>query len=151
MQSVIRRMRESDLDEVLGIEKVSFLSPWSRCAFENEMRASYAFPMVLTQFSPSLLQGYLCFWLVLDECRILNLAVHPECRRQGIASEMIHNLMEMCSHKKICHCQLEVRVSNRIARSLYHKYGFKDQGVHKNYYNDTGEDALILKRRIHCQ
>jgi len=150
MQPVIRRMRESDLDEILSIEKACFLSPWSRCAFENEMRAVYAFPMVMAQTDSPRILGYLCFWLVLDECHILNLAVHPACRRQGVASRMIRNLLEVCSRKRILTCHLEVRASNQIARTLYSKFGFEDQGIRKRYYPDTDEDALVMRRRIPC-
>jgi ribosomal-protein-alanine N-acetyltransferase len=150
MQSVIRKMRESDLDEILSIEKTCFLSPWSRCAFENEMRAAYAFPMVLTQNVQPAIQGYLCFWIVVDECHILNLAVHPDCRRNGIASQMISDLLEVCGKKRILTCYLEVRESNQIARTLYGKFGFEDEGIRKKYYPDTDEDALIMKRRLHC-
>jgi ribosomal-protein-alanine N-acetyltransferase len=141
-------MRESDLEEILRIEKSSFLSPWSRCAFENEMRAVYAFPMVMTQDDPPLIQGYLCFWVLNDECHILNLAVHPSCRRKGIASRLITNLLDLCRLKRILACYLEVRTSNQVAKSLYRKFGFKHQGVRKQYYSDTGEDALIMIRRI---
>jgi len=150
MQYLIRRMRESDLEEILSIEKISFLSPWSRCAFANEMRATYAFPMVMTQPSVPLIQGYLCFWIVLDQCKILNLAVHPSCRRQGIGSRMITNLLDTCNRKKILDCYLEVRASNRIAKTLYERHGFKDEGILKSYYSDTGEDALILRRSANC-
>ena len=143
-------MRGSDLEEILSIEKISFTSPWSRCAFENEMRATYAYPLVMTESqSPSII-GYLCFWLVRDECQILNLAIHPSYRRRGIASQLIHHLLKFCEHKKITHCYLEVRASNQLAISLYHKCGFKNFGIRKNYYPDTGEDALIMKRRTFC-
>ena len=145
-------MRGSDLEEILSIERISFTSPWSRCAFENEMRASYAFPLVMThsQQAPAVL-GYLCFWRVLDECHLLNLAVHPSHRRLGIASKLIHHLFEFCAHHNISTCYLEVRASNEIAITLYKKCGFKSCGFKKNYYPDTGEDALIMKRRIFCQ
>jgi [ribosomal protein S18]-alanine N-acetyltransferase len=148
MQPAIRRMRESDLDEILFIEKSSFLSPWSRCAFENEMRAVYAFPMVMTQPEPPVIRGYLCFWIVSDECHILNLAVHPVCRRRGIASRLITHLLESCERKRIGNCYLEVRISNRVAKSLYLKFGFREEGCRRQYYSDTGEDALIMRRSI---
>jgi [ribosomal protein S18]-alanine N-acetyltransferase len=141
-------MRESDLDEILFIEKSSFLSPWSRCAFENEMRAVYAFPMVMTYQDPPVIRGYLCFWIVSDECHILNLAVHPACRRRGIASRLITHLLEYCERKRIGNCYLEVRISNRVAKSLYLKFGFQEEGCRRQYYSDTGEDALIMRRRI---
>lgn len=141
-------MRECDLDEVLWIERSSSLSPWSRCAFENEMRAVYAYPMVMCQEAPPVVQGYLCFWVLAEECQLLNLAVHPACRRQGVATRLIENLLDVCRMKRILNCHLEVRASNQIAKSLYRKFGFRHQGVRKKYYADTGEDAWIMRRRI---
>jgi len=144
-------MRESDLPEILAIEKNSFSAPWSRCAFENEMRAAYAFPMVMTQQDPSQVLGYLCFWLVTDECHILTLAVHPAHRRKRIATGLVQNLLDVCGQHRISHCYLEVRVSNRIAISLYEKCGFSSHDIRKKYYPDTGEDAMVMRRRISCQ
>ena len=150
MQASIRRMRESDLEEILAIERASFLTPWSRCAFENEMRAGYAFPMVMVQPQPPFVVGYLCFWMVLDECHILNIAVHPSFRKTGIATRLINQLFEICENNKIIHCYLEVRASNQVAITLYQNFGFRICGVRKGYYPDTGEDALIMKRRANC-
>jgi len=148
MELQIRRMREADLDSILAIETASFTSPWSRSAFENEMRAIYAHPLVVTQAVPPHILGYLCFWMVTDECHILNLAVHPSFRRAGIASSLIRRLLEVCEHKHIRGCFLEVRISNKLAISLYRKFGFVPCGIRKRYYPDTGEDAMVMKRRF---
>jgi ribosomal-protein-alanine N-acetyltransferase len=146
----IRRMTEEDLEETLAIEQASYQTPWSRRAFENEIRAPYADPLVLGQSDPPLVVGYVCSWRTLDECHILNVAVHPSFRRMGLASQMIDHLLEICRKRRILHYFLEVRVSNEGAISLYKKYGFRVCGVRKRYYVDTGEDALIMQRRAVC-
>lgn len=146
----IRRMCEEDLEEILAIERASYRSPWSRRAFESEVRAQHAFAFVLGQSNPPFVLGYICSWMAVDECHILNLAIHPSFRRMGLASQLIDHLFETCRERGILHCFLEVRMSNESAISLYRKYGFKVCGVRRRYYPDTGEDALIMQRRAVC-
>ncbi len=139
-------MTEEDLDEILAIEQASYRTPWSKRAFQSELKARHAYPLVLgQQDSPSVL-GYVCCWLTLDECHILNVAVHPSFRRMGLASQLIDHLLEVCDREKVLRYFLEVRVSNEGAISLYRKYGFKVCGIRRRYYGDTGEDALIMQR-----
>jgi ribosomal-protein-alanine N-acetyltransferase len=146
----IRRMSEEDLEEILAIEQASYRTPWTRRAFESEIRAPHANPLVLGQSDPPFVTGYICSWRTLDECHILNVAVHPSFRRMGIASQMIDHVLETCQRKGIRDFFLEVRVSNEGAISLYKKYGFMVCGVRRRYYADTGEDALIMQRRGVC-
>jgi ribosomal-protein-alanine N-acetyltransferase len=143
-------MTEADLEEILAIEEASYRTPWSRRAFESEIRAPHANPLVLGQSDPAFVIGYVCSWRTMDECHILNVAVHPSFRRMGIASQMIDHLLEICGQEGIRHYFLEVRVSNEGAISLYKNYGFKVCGVRRKYYADTGEDALIMQRRVVC-
>ena len=146
----VRRMMEQDLDEILSIEQASYPTPWSRRAFENELVARHTFPLVLAQTSPAFVLGYVCSWLTLDECHILNIAIHPSFRRMGLASRLIDHLFETCRDRGILHWFLEVRVSNEGAISLYRKYGFTVSGVRRRYYPDSGEDALIMQRSSFC-
>ena len=146
----IRRMTVEDLEEILAIEQASYLTPWSRRAFEGEIRAPHATPLVLGQPNPPSVIGYVCSWRTVDECHILNVAVHPSFRRIGLASQMIDHLLETCQRDGILSYYLEVRVSNEGAISLYKKYGFRVCGVRRRYYADTGEDALIMQRRGVC-
>jgi ribosomal-protein-alanine N-acetyltransferase len=146
----IRRMGEKDLEEVLAIEGASYRVPWSRRAFETEIGARHAFPLVLGQSNHPFVLGYVCSWLTLDECHILNIAIHPSFRRIGLASQLIDHLFETCKGRGIFRYFLEVRETNEVAISLYKKYGFKVCGVRRKYYADTGEDALIMQRRGVC-
>jgi len=146
----IRRMKKSDLEEILSIEKKSFLSPWSRSAFETEIQADYSYPLILTSSDSTQILGYLCCWLILNECYILNLSIHVEYQRRGLASQLIEYLFEFCKQKGAHHFFLEVRESNQKAISLYKKFGFEIYGNRKCYYTDTGEDALLMQRRKVC-
>ena len=146
----IRRMREKDLEEILAIEEASYRVPWSRRAFQAELGARHAFSLVLGQSNPPFVLGYVCSWLTLDECHILNLAIHPSFRRMGLASQLIDHLLDTCQERGILHYFLEVRETNEKAITLYRKYGFKVCGVRRRYYTDTGEDALVMQRRAVC-
>ncbi len=143
-------MRKSDIGEILVIEKESFLTPWSRIVFENEIQADYAYPFILTQSDSPNILGYLCCWMIMEKCHILNLSIHYSHQRKGLASRLIQFLFEYGPPKGVKHYYLEVRESNKKAISLYNKNNFKISGILKNYYTDTGEDALIMERRHLC-
>jgi [ribosomal protein S18]-alanine N-acetyltransferase len=146
----IRRMSGKDLDEILAIEEAAYRIPWSRRAFEAELRAQHAFPLVIGQSSSPFVLGYICSWLTPDECHILNLAVHPSFRRMGLASQLMETLIETCRKRGVMDYFLEVRISNEEAIALYRKLGFRVCGLRKRYYADTGEDALVMQRSGLC-
>lgn len=151
----IEPMRAADLDAVLGIERASFRTPWSRQAFLHELErnrvaglwvargeraaeASGAAPVV----------GYLCLWAVADEVHVTNLAVDPAWRDEGIGRFLLGTLL--ARHRAIGarRAFLEVRPDNVPARRLYERLGFQEVGRRRGYYVDTGEDALLLEARL---
>ncbi len=83
-------------------------------------------------------------WLIIDECHITNIAVHPYYRRLGIGNILMNEIIEICKKYNITGITLEVRESNTAAKSLYYKYGFKDSGIRKGYYADNNENALLM-------
>ncbi len=140
----------SDIDALLVIENQSFLSPWPRQHFQSELDQPHSFILLAQRHvpSPRNIMGYLIFWLIIDEMHILNLAVGPCYRRQGIARGLILEAIRLAQAK---HCQtawLEVRPSNRAALTLYQSLGFEHVMTRKRYYSDTGEDALIFSRSL---
>jgi ribosomal-protein-alanine N-acetyltransferase len=144
MQHKIESMRIEDLEEVLEIEALSFPTPWSRNSFlyellENE-RAIYL--VAKDQFDKVV--GYIGMWVVFDEGHITNLAAHPLHRRQGIARELLEQLIIIARDNGVKHLTLEVRRSNLSAQDLYQKIGFVHMGVRRKYYLDNKEDALIM-------
>lgn len=88
--------------------------------------------------------GLGCLWMIADEAHITLLAVHPNYRQQGFGQLLLHRLLTAARHHNLRWATLEVRVSNQAAISLYQKFGFEVVGQRKRYYQDTGEDALIL-------
>ncbi|MBD1869645.1 ribosomal protein S18-alanine N-acetyltransferase [Oculatella sp. FACHB-28] len=90
------------------------------------------------------LLGIACLWAILEEAHITILAVHPDYQRQGLGQILLWALLQSAWKRGLEWATLEVRVSNRAAIALYQKFGFSEVGRRRRYYQDTGEDALIL-------
>ncbi len=140
----IREMTEEDLDEVVQIERISFPSPWSRRLFERERRTPFARAFIARESPPDQVVGYLCFWLVSSETHILNLAVHPKRRQQGIGSRLLRFGIDYCRQQGVKEFTLEVRRSNYQAIALYRRFQFQPWGIRPRYYSDNGEDAIVM-------
>jgi len=148
-QIEIRRMIRKDLEEVLAIEKMSFPAPWSRVLFEQEFLIPHAHLLTATDPGlPDRVWGYLCFWLVAEETHILNLAVHPQWRRRGVGSRLLEYVVDYSRARGAEEVFLEVRRSNHRAISVYRRFHFQPRGIRPRYYQDTGEDAIIMGLRL---
>ncbi len=100
-----------------------------------------------THHPPPLLIGIGCLWAILEEAHIIMLAIHPSFQRQGLGQALLWALLKSACDRQLERSTLEVRDSNLAAVSLYKKFGFKEAGRRKRYYEDTGEDALVMWRR----
>jgi len=131
------------LEAVAAIEKASFKEPWSIHSFRAEIETN-RLAIYLVACLDHRVTGYIGAWVVINEVHITTLAVHPEQRRQGVASNLIGALMEMTGPRGAGCLTLEVRPSNSAAINFYKKCGFQVLGCRKNYYVD--EDALIMSK-----
>lgn len=136
----------SDLDDVLTIEKASFARPWSGQMFIDEM-ANQDASMVVFKIGGKLV-GYMCFWEVVDEGHLLNIAVHPEQRCQGLGTFMMDYLERSCRQRRLNRILLDVGRRNVPARNLYKRCGFESIGFRKNYYAEIQDDALVMEKRL---
>ncbi len=138
------RMQPSDLEDVLAIEKASFASPWSRDMFLEELDNRNARLLVFRLEDK--LVGYICFWVVLDEVHIMNIAVHPEQRGRGYGRAILAYLESWCLQKGVKRLILEVGRRNLPARRLYRRIGFHSIGFRKQYYAVAKDDALVMEK-----
>ena len=139
----VRPMVMTDVDGVMAVEHDSFLTPWSRSAFEEELAQNRLARYIVAEENGAIV-GYAGTWLVINEAHVTNVAVSSPRRREGIGRLLMQNLMELARENGMESMTLEVRVSNAAARHLYQQLGFVEAGIRKNYYTETKEDALIL-------
>ncbi len=139
----VEPMGLEDVPAVHRIEEQSFPITWPDYAFRQELQTNrLAHYLVVRSGNETVAYGGL--WLLVDEAHITTFAVLPEWRRQGIGGRLMVALMDLALRLNARVMTLEVRLSNRPARDLYAKFGFKPVGVRPRYYSDNGEDALIM-------
>jgi [ribosomal protein S18]-alanine N-acetyltransferase len=136
----IRRLAYSDLPAVISIERRSFPTPWSLAMFVLELSKPSGICLAATVEDE--LVGYSVCSRYDQVWHLMNVAVAPERRRSGVAKGLIAKLVEEGGGK--LPFTLEVRVSNRPAITMYEGLGFRSAGVRPRYYQDNGEDALIM-------
>ena len=141
-----RFAEEKDLPAMAEIERRCFHTPWSEESLRDDLTGNPLSVYMVLEAESGDVAGYMSLWRILDEGHINNVAVLPEYRRRGGASEMLEFMLEYSEKNGISSHTLEVRVSNEGAIGLYRIFGFKEAGVRKGYYEDDGEDALIMWR-----
>jgi len=145
----ISGMSVEDIPGVLVIENVSFPTPWSESAFRYELLENpYASLFVVKTRDTVEVIAFACAWIVDQEMKINNIAVHPEYRTRGVGTRFLKFLLEYASSQGCREVTLEVRPSNEVALHLYQQAGFVPVGRRKQYYTDTHEDAIVMWRRI---
>ena len=151
----IRDAANGDLPHILEIERLAFPAPWTLASFERELALPFSRIMVALPAAghehgrdnenddPKII-GFLCRWLIADECHILNIAVHPDSRRLGIGGVLLAQAITEARSVRAGVVTLEVRRSNLPARQLYRKFEFKERRLRWDYYG-PGEDAIIME------
>lgn len=142
---IITTMKPEYVAQVAELEKICFgTEAWSEKSVASELENELALWLVAEDGGEVL--GYVGSQTVMGETDMMNVAVHPNYRKQGIASGLIAGLIGALQ-KNGSHClTLEVRASNEPAKSLYKRLDFEEVGIRKNYYRNPKEDALILRK-----
>jgi len=155
-------MLPADLDEVLAIEAVSHIHPWTRGNFSDSLTAghwAYCIRPQLDQaikgsyLDPQVLWAYCILFPAVDELHLLNITVSPKLRRLGLAARMMNAIEAVAVQQQMPRIILEVRPSNSAAVNLYQSIGYEQIGTRKNYYPanpQTGlrEDAAVMAKSI---
>ncbi len=140
----IERMAAAHVAQVAQLEKICFSDPWSEKSVSSELSNSLS--LWLVALDGETVAGYIGSQTVLDETDMMNVAVHPDFRRQGIAEALVTELVAQLKQMESHSLTLEVRASNAPAKALYEKLGFTLAGRRPNYYRNPKEDAYILRK-----
>jgi [ribosomal protein S18]-alanine N-acetyltransferase len=141
--TAVRRLTYSDLPRVIAIERRAFPAPWSLAMFVLEL--SRPGGICLAAEEEGTLVGYLVCSRYETVWHVMNVSVDPERRRRRIATRLLETLFAQVSDPDARYT-LEVRASNTGAVALYGSLGFKSAGLRRRYYQDNGEDAVIMWR-----
>lgn len=141
----IRPMAEADLDQVSRIEQASYPVPWRREHFIQELHSPLSAPFVAVRDQEVV--GYLCLMSLFEEAQVLNVAVAPEQRGNGIARMLLEVAVATARQRGAEVLVLEVRESNRVAIALYESFGFVRYFVRPGYYEGT-EDAILMEKPL---
>lgn len=141
-------IKKATLDSIKEISNIEFLTyqkyAWSADMFKSELNKDNSIYLIAEKSDNKDIIGYIGTWLVEDEAHITTMVTHPLYRKKHIADILLYNLISTLYIYNIKWITLEVKSSNIAAINLYNKYGFKQIGIRKNYYQENNEDALIL-------
>ena len=140
-------MSADHLDQVAELERICFTTPWSRNMLAEELENDCA-AFLAALDDEGRVVGYAGLLVVLDEGYITNVAVRPECRRQGVAKKLLQVFLDFARAHRLAFLTLEVRASNYGAIALYGAMGFRSAGRRKNYYEHPREDAIIMTKEF---
>jgi len=141
-RGIQRPMAYADIPALLPIEALCFGDHWTVQSFQDELDQACSTYIVLEL--DGVIVGYAGFWLILEEAHVTTVAVHPDQQGQGLGEQLLIGLIDAALERGARWMTLEVRVSNTGAQALYKKYGFESLGRRRGYYQNDGEDALVM-------
>lgn len=141
----IRWMIRRDMPAVLAIESQSFEYSWTEDDFIRCLRQRNCIGMVAEQNEQVV--GFMIYELHKNRLHILNFAVSPDCRRQGVGRAMVGKLLSKLSHERRNRIMLEVRETNLDAQLFFKALGFRAISVLRDFYDDAVEDAYLMQYR----
>ena len=142
---LLQHMQEEHVPQIAQLEQLCFGDPWSDASIRSELINPLS--LWIVALDRERVVGYIGSQTVLGEADIMNIAVHPDYRRNGIAKRLLEQLREeLHQTRDVYSLTLEVRVSNVEAISLYMLMGYREVGRRHGYYRNPKEDALILRK-----
>ena len=143
----VRQLTEADLQQVCAIENRAYKLPWSNKIHAQCVESGY--PSLVLEQGGAII-GYAIFNYLYDECHLMNIVTEPSLQGLGVASHLIMAMYDKAKESGMVKVILEVRASNQIAIEFYHKQGFAEIGLRKDYYKseEGREDALVMERML---
>ena len=139
----LTRMRRRHLRKVLSIEGRVYPRPWSASLFLAELSQRGSRTYLVARHAGEVV-GYAGMMFVGREAHITNIAVDPDFHGRKVGTRLLLALANEAIAKGADTLSLEVRVSNKVAQSMYEKFGFSATGIRRGYYIETNEDALVM-------
>lgn len=146
MSALLRPAESADIGDIARIERACFADPWSEESFRRILGGHAAIFQVMVMLPENEVVGYIIAFAVGRDAELLNVAVDPKHRGQGLAGQMLDAVLIRLGGSGVRTAFLEVRESNRGARALYMSRGFREIGRRRNYYRRPVEDALVMRR-----
>lgn len=141
----IRMADAQDADIIAQLEQICFTVPWTRESILRELEENSMALYFVAEVDGTPV-GYGGMWIIVDEGHIINIAVLPQYRGRHIASLIMAVLIAFGETRGVTRFTLEVRSSNEPAKAVYRKFRFREEGLRRGYYQDNGEDAIIMWR-----
>lgn len=138
---MIRPMCLADIPYLVRIDAVSNRPPWTEAMFKKELDLPFSISAVADQDQERI--GFGIVWMISDHAQLLELAVSPAKRKQGIGGRLLEYLIRTAREKGCKKMELEYREDNEDAKCLYEKFGFKIVGERKKFYENTGTAVLM--------
>jgi [ribosomal protein S18]-alanine N-acetyltransferase len=143
----LKRPDSEHLPGIVDLDRSSLGGIWTLDGYQRELESPNSHLLILSlPTEPERIIGCGCFWAILEEAHITLLAIDPDYQGRGLGKLLLSELLAEAVQRELERATLEVRVSNSVAIALYERFGFQTAGRRKNYYPQTGEDALILWR-----
>jgi [ribosomal protein S18]-alanine N-acetyltransferase len=147
----IKPISVDEIESIVILDRLCFGGLWSIDSYRRELtndNSHFLGVSIDRTLEPETagIIGFGCFWAILDEAHITLLGVHPQYQRQGLGTLLLTALLDKARSIEMARATLEVRASNQGAIDLYERFGFQTVGRRKKYYQDTGEDGIIMWR-----
>ncbi len=143
MTYIIRKALPEDATAIAEIDRICSVRPWNEQQFREEIEFPQAYTCVC-ESEDGAVTGFATMQTAAEFAHINEFAVHPDHRRRGLGRRLMEDLIRECSERGCGSVSLEVRGSNIPARTLYGQFGFRQEGIRKNFYIKPDEDALVL-------
>ncbi|HQT99587.1 MAG TPA: ribosomal protein S18-alanine N-acetyltransferase [Acidimicrobiales bacterium] len=139
----IRAAERRDVNELLKLEVAQFPEPWTRTMLLDEIENTET-RRYSVAVEHDVIVGYLGLMFILEDVHVNTLGTLPGHEGRGVATSLLHEGLDAARLRGATRATLEVAASNARAQALYFRFGFQPVGVRRNYYERTGEDALVL-------